>query len=270
MPEGDTILRTARTLARALAGKTVARVSSPLTEIAGAGLAGRQVEAVEAHGKHLLIRFDDGRALHTHMQMNGAWHLYRAGERWREPEPTARVAIEVEARAGDPPLVAVCFKAPTVRLLRDADRDEAIGRLGPDLLASTFDAREAITRLRALGAMQVGEAIVTQSAVAGIGNIYKSEVLFARRIDPFRAVASLDDDALLALLAEARRMMRRNVAAGSAPRRTIARGHHASPFAVYDRTGEPCFICGAPIRRTRQGALKRSTYYCPTCQDARD
>src|SRR4051812_26984552 len=175
MPEGDTILRAARTLNRAFAGKSIARASSPLPELANVDFAGLRIDAVEAHGKNLIVRFGDGRALHTHMRMNGAWHLYRAGERWRKPEHLARFVLEVDAVQGDPPLVAVCFSAPVVRLLRVPDADAKLTSLGPDVLAVDFDADEAIRRLRALGAMPLGEAIVHQNAVAGIGNIYKSE-----------------------------------------------------------------------------------------------
>src|SRR5689334_14693232 len=145
MPEGDTIFRAARTLARALTGKTIARVASPLGEITRAELAGRRVDAVEAHGKNLVVRFDDGRALLTHMRMNGSWHLYRAGERWRKPEHFARIALEVDAANGDPALVAVCFLAPVVRLVRDADTHPRIESLGPDLLGD-FDRAEALRR----------------------------------------------------------------------------------------------------------------------------
>jgi endonuclease-8 len=266
MPEGDTILRTARTLTRAISGKAIARVLSPIVDVARAELAGHRIDAVEAHGKNLIVRFDDGRALHTHMRMNGAWHLYRAGERWRKPEHMARVAIEVEAAAGDPALVAVCFNAPVVRMIRDAASDPSLSRLGPDLLKDDFDARVACQRLQSLGAMPIGEAIVTQSAIAGIGNIYKSEALFARRIDPWAPVSSIADDALLALIDEARRMMRRNAGSPSAMRTTRARHHHGARFAVYDRSGARCLVCGEAIRMRHQGSPPRSTYYCARCQ----
>ena len=269
MPEGDTIFRAARTLTRALAGKSIARASSSLPELANAKLSGHRVEAIEAHGKNLVVRFDDGRALHTHMRMNGAWHLYRAGEPWRKAEHLARIVLEVDAANGDPPLVAVCFSAPVVRLLRagELDTDVKLASLGPDVLAADFDAPEAIRRLRALGAMPLGEAIVHQNAIAGVGNVYKSEVLFARRLDPFAAVASFDDETLLALVNDARRMMLRNVANGGGMRTTMTSRHlHGSRFAVYDRSGQRCFVCGEIVRMRRQGSLNRSTYYCARCQ----
>jgi endonuclease-8 len=272
MPEGDTILRAARRLARVLAGKRVAHFASPLAGLADAGIAGRRVDAVAAIGKNLIIHFDDGRALHTHMRMNGAWHLYRPGERWQKPAFAARVVIEVEARdAGadaDAAFVAVCFDAPVVRLLaheiEGAPADRELTRLGPDVLRDDFDAPEALRRLRALGPRPIGEALLVQSALAGIGNIYKSESLFAQRIDPFAPVSALDDAALAGVVAEARRMMLRNVAPAARTRTTTrALGPR---YAVYRRAGLPCPACGGLIAMRRQGEARRSTYYCPRCQ----
>ena len=285
MPEGDTILRAARTLSLALAGKTVARVASPLPAIADAGLVGRRVDAVTAHGKNLLVRFDDGRTLHTHMRMTGSWHLYRPGEPWRKSAQGARVVLEVMPRDGasqasappsrggktdaDGGFVAVCFSAPVVRLLAADLGDVELGRLGPDILAPTFDEAEAHARLRALGACPIGEALLVQSAVAGIGNIYKSESLFAQRLDPWAPVARLEDAALAAVVAEARRLMQRNVVPGQRMRTTTT-SHVGGPrYAVYGRSGLPCTTCGARIAMRRQGTALRSTYYCPTCQAPR-
>lgn len=266
MPEGDTLFRSARTLSRALAGRTITRVLSPLEAIARAELVGRRVERVEAHGKNLVMHFDDGRALHSHMMMNGSWHLYRAGERWRKPEHMARVAFEVAATADDIARVAVCFLAPVVRLIGDADLDPKLESLGPDILSPSFDREEAIRRLHALGSMPTGVAIVHQGALAGIGNIYKSESLFACKVDPFAPIASLDHDRLAALIDRARRMMHRNTGRGGAMRVTTMRHFHGSPFAVYERSGAPCFTCGTTIRMKRQGTQHRSTYFCPQCQ----
>jgi endonuclease-8 len=269
MPEGDTLLRTARTLARALVGKRIVRFVSPLAALARAALEGRHVVTSEARGKNLILTFDDGRALHSHMRMTGSWHLYRPGERWQRPPYVARAEIEVEATGGDPALIAVCFDAPVVRLLRagEVDIDERIQALGPDILKDDFDEAEAVRRLRARAGVPLGEAIVDQRAVAGIGNIYKSETLFACGLDPFAPVSAFDDEALVKVVREARRLMRKNLAPGEG-RVTfdIARG---GIFAVYDRSGQTCFRCGTKIAMKRQGELHRSTYYCSGCQAPR-
>ncbi len=269
MPEGDTIHRSATRLSRALAGKRVTRFVSGVSGVGGgaAALGGRALVSVEARGKHLAMRFDDGHVLLTHMRMTGSWHIYRPGERWWLPEHTARVVIEVEASKGDEALVAVCFAAPVVRLVRAAEAERDLARLGPDVVAEAFAPDDAVTGLRALGGERaIGEALLEQRALAGIGNVYKSEVLFAEKISPFSRIADLDDATLTALVARARVLMRRNLA--SAERRTTTSGLASSRYAVYGRSKRPCPRCGAPIVRVVQGRDARSTYYCPRCQPA--
>jgi endonuclease-8 len=265
MPEGDTILRAARTMHRALAGRRVVAARAPMLPRAGEALAGRTVAGVSARGKNLLVHFDDGGTLRTHMRMTGSWHLYRPGERWRKPGAQARVVLETEA------WVAVCFAAPVVELLRagEAERHEALGALGPDILAETFDYAEAVRRLRALGETPLGEAVLAQRAVAGIGNIYKSETLFLTREDPFAPVGALDEKRLARILQRARELMR--AALGPAPRSTrptLSRSSGERTW-VYRREGRPCRRCGTEIRMRRQGVDRRSTYYCPKCQGPR-
>jgi endonuclease-8 len=261
MPEGDTIFRAARTLAKVLTGKTLTAVESPLAGIAEAGLAGRRVERVEARGKNLLVAFDDGRVLHTHMRMTGAWHVYRPGERWQRPRRQARVVLGTED------FVTVCFDAPVVRLLTAAElsRDARLTGLGPDLLAPDFDRTGARTRLRELGNLAIGEAVMRQSAVAGIGNVYKSETLFLCRIDPFAPVAALSDRALDQLLEKARSLMQANLGGGTRGTRPSLTRERTW---VYGRSGRPCRRCQTPIRMRRQGTEGRSTYWCPECQTA--
>ena len=263
MPEGDTIAQSARTLAGVLVGRTVTRFSSRVPGIEARaealGIVGGQIAAVEARGKHLLIRFSGGAVLRTHMRMTGSWHLYRQGTRWRKPAAFARVVLE----AGD--VLAVCFSAPEVELLTEpqSQSSTALGRLGPDLLAPTFDEDAALARLRAAGDREIADALLDQSIVAGIGNVYKSEVAFMERISPFARVAALDDDTLRRVLRTARRELQRNV--GGDERRTTPNGHpHA--LWVYGRAGQPCARCGTPIRRVAQGPHARSTSWCPTCQ----
>jgi endonuclease-8 len=219
------------------------------------------VERVEARGKHLIVRFDDGRALLTHMQMKGSWHVYRPGERWQRAPSAARAVVETDD------WVAVCFGAPLVDLLteRGLERHRRVEGLGPDVLAEGFDAREALARLRARGDREVGDALLVQRALAGIGNVYKSEALFLRGIDPFARVGDLGDDALLHLVEEARSLMRRNLGGGP---RTTRRALGGARVWVYRRSGRPCYRCGTAIRRRLQGLAARSTYWCPRCQPA--
>ena len=265
MPEGDTIATSASTLAGVLVGRVVNGFRSvvPGVEIRAARLnvVGSQVTAVEARGKHLLIHFSSGGVLRTHPRMTGSWHLYRIGSRWRKPAHLARVILEARD------VVAVCFSAPEVELLSE-DRLSAhngLQRLGPDLLSPAFDEAEALARFRAADGQQIADALLDQSIAAGIGNVYKSEILFLERVSPFDAVASLDDDTLRRLLRTARRVMRQNVGTG---RRRTTPGSRASALWVYDRAGRPCARCGTPIRRAFQGPHARSTYWCPTCQQA--
>ena len=258
MPEGDTILRTARRLGAAMIGKEV-RAATSTVGIDASTLVGRRVSAVEAHGKNLLIRFDDGRTLHSHMQMNGAWHIARPGERWQKPAFRARISLDV----GD--YVAICFDAPVVRLLRRGgeQRDDRLRKLGPDLLAEGFTPELVRHRLRALGDKPIGEALLVQSAIAGIGNIYKSETLFECRINPFVLVSALDDVTLDAIVVRAVKLMSRSLGAGA---RNVVPRVKGGRYWVYRRSGEPCRRCGHVVKMKRQGATARSTYWCPRCQ----
>ena len=259
MPEGDTILRAARALDRSLAGKRITAFQSPVPRLARAGLAGRRVDSVEARGKNLLVRFDDGRTLRSHMRMTGSWHLYRPGERWRKPARLARAVLETEDS------VAVCFSAPVVEILtaHEVERHEPLARLGPDVLAADFDATEAVRRLASLPATPIGEALLDQSAIAGIGNIWKSETLFLCGADPFAPVGKFAETELARIVAKARALMSASVSGPSL--RLSGRGARR----VYRRSGEACRRCGTAIRMRRQGAAARSTYWCPGCQPRR-
>lgn len=261
MPEGDTILRAARTLARALQGRTIVAARSPLPALADSQLAGRKIDRIEARGKNLLFHFDDGRILHSHMRMTGSWHLYRPGERWRKPERFARLALETDA------FVAVCFHAPVIELLsaRSAVRHPSLSRLGADILAETFDAAAAAAAIRSSGSIAIGEALLRQGAVAGIGNIYKSESLFAAKVHPFLPVSALPPAEIERILLLARRLMQASLdpAASAGTRPGAARGSR-----VYRRAGKPCVTCGTRILMRRQGDAGRSTYWCPRCQRA--
>ncbi len=265
MPEGDTIFRAARSLARALEGKEIVRWRSPLPALSDAALAGRRVVRVESRGKHLLMLFDDGRTLHSHMQMTGSWHIYRPGERWRKPERQARAVLETAD------FVAVCFNAPVMELLSPGgvERHRGLPRLGPDILAADFDLGAARTRLRAIPDAPLGEALLAQSALAGIGNIYKSEALFAARTSPFVVIGRMSDAEIDLVVSTALRMMSANVAPGATIRATREGAHGGPRYAVYRRSGLPCVSCGTRILMRRQGTSGRSTYWCPSCQPAR-
>jgi endonuclease VIII len=270
VPEGDTIWRTAGRLHEHLAGRVVTRFTSTLARVAAearryrvaprAGRGGARIFAVEARGKHLLIRFatDPAVALHTHMGMTGSWHLYRPGSRWRKPEHLARVVIDTAD------VVAVCFTAPTVRWLREGEEAalEVLAGLGPDVLSPTFDAAEALRRLRARPRLSIAAALLDQRALSGIGNIYRSEALYLSAVDPFTPVESLEDESLDRVVERARRLMRRNL---DATVRVTAAGGGGRTW-VYRRAGRPCRRCGTPIRMQRHGQPPRSVYWCPRCQ----
>jgi len=260
VPEGDTIHRAADTLRRAIGGQRVRGFSSTLPALAHVELTGATVEAVEARGKHLLVRFDDGRTLHTHMRMTGSWHIYRPGERWRVGAHRARAVIETE------PWVAVCFDAPLCELVRAGVTPALVAQLGPDLLDPGADLDEAVRRMRARADLPLGVAVMRQRLVSGIGNVYKSETLFIRRADPFAPVAVHDDAALRAILEEAQRLLRLNLTRSARRTRHRLRGERVW---VYGRSGKPCLRCGATVRMRRQGDEARSTYYCPRCQSSR-
>lgn len=272
MPEGDTIHRSARTLDRALTGAVVTRAhgrASALPAVSTERLVGQRVEAVEARGKHLLIWFaPDGLALHTHLAMSGSWHLYRPGQRWARPSPQSSVVLEV------PTWTAVCFSAAVCELLtaRQVDRHRVLSRLGPDALDDATDLAEARRRLDARGDWTVAEALVDQRVLAGVGNVYKCEVLFLRRVHPWARVAALASHERDALLATAERLLKANVAPG-AVRRTTTGPPGTVPAGqqlfVYGRARQPCRRCHAAIRVARQGRQARVTYWCPGCQAPR-
>lgn len=282
MPEGDTLYRLAARLRPALVGKPVVELLLPRTELGAVDrLVGRTVVSVEAKGKNLLIGFDDGSALHTHLRMLGSWRLAR------DPDAPIRGMGWVVAVLRVPGATAVCFRAPVVRLLRPGAVaiDPRLGSIGPDLLDPALDRDEVMRRLRARDAAPIGVAILDQAVMAGLGNVYKSELLFIRGLDPFAPVAAYGDDELRALVDLAVELMIRNVeerpdrtppAAGAPPRlgrgirttRTAGLGG-VGPVHVYGRSGRRCFTCGTVVRMARQGPQRRSTYYCPRCQPDR-
>jgi endonuclease-8 len=269
VPEGDTLFRTAAGLRPHLLGRRVTAATShgPGSVPQVARIVGAEVTAVEALGKNLLIRLDNGLEIRTHLRMNGSWHRYRPGERWRRPAARARLVIEV------PGAVAVCFDAPVVELLeqRAEGLHPSLGALGPDLLAPSFEAEEALRRLDdpSRAATTIGEALLDQRVMAGIGNAYRSEILWIERVSPFTPVADVDPDARGRLVATARRLLLANALRGPGPARTTTAGDRRAPgpLYAYRRTGRPCRRCATPIASARLGReLPRSVYWCPTCQ----
>jgi endonuclease-8 len=265
MPEGDTIFRTATVLREALVGERItaarAQARPGLRRVPDLSrLVGAEVTSVESLGKHLLISFGNGLMLRSHMRMTGSWHRYRRNEPWRRPARYASAVLETER------LVAVAFDAPVIELLTDADRRRSrpLNQLGPDLLGTDFDMDEALGRLRQRDAEELGNALLDQRAVAGIGNVVKSETAFIERLDPWAPVSAIPDDDLRRALSTARRLLKANTGGGA--RVTTGNPRRGQQLWVYGRTGRPCRRCGTPVRSARQGELARTTYWCTRCQ----
>lgn len=259
MPEGDTIHRSAAAIRTALVGKPTVRFDAPRL-IGPRPAVGRVVEWVESHGKHLEIGWDDGLILHTHMRMTGSWHLYRAGEHWRKSVHQMRVEIVVAD------WVAVCFNAPVVETFREFDRNRhpGLGRLGPDLCKADADLTEAADRL--LGYVdpseRVGEVLLDQHVACGVGNVYRSEVLWACGMYPFAAVSTLDREDCTTLIATAAQQLRANLHRSA----RITAPNVVGGLAVYGRNGQRCARCGDTIQVVRTGEHARLLYWCPGCQ----
>jgi len=272
MPEGDTIFRAARTLHRLLAGKTVTRFESVFPALnridEDAPIAGRTIESVFARGKHLLIAFSGDLVLRTHMRMNGSWHVYPTGARWKRPARDMRVLVSTSD------VVAVGFNVPVAEFMkaRDVTRHEALRSLGPDPLGERFDRSEALRRIRERDHDPIEDALINQRVVSGIGNVFKSEILFLAGVNPFRRSASLDDPTLERILEVAVDQLKANVMTPaqtltpSFGRRTTRSLDPREKLWVYGRGGRPCRRCGAPIQSRAAGPDARLTYWCPQCQ----
>ena len=283
MPEGDTIYRAARTLHRVLAGKTVTRFESVFPAVTRVAddhpIIGRAIESVESRGKHILMVFSESLVLHTHMRMNGSWHIYPAGARWQRPARDMRVLV------GTADAVAVGFNVPIVELLtpRQLAQHVQLRALGPDLLADadasrggeTFDRAEVIRRLRTHDRDAIGDALLNQRIVAGIGNVLKSEILFVAGIDPFTPVGRLTDADVDRIVDVARELLAANVMNRAQTRhpgtgrRTTQSMDPDAKLWVYSRGGKACRRCGATIRSKKTGLDARLTYWCPACQGER-
>jgi endonuclease-8 len=272
MPEGDTIFRAARTLNRALTGSVVTRFASTFPALDRIDhdrpIAGRTIESVTSRGKHLLMAFSGDLVLRTHMRMHGSWHLYRPGERWQRPAHDMRLVIDTER------FVAVGFKVPVAEWLtaRDLERHTELQALGPDLLSSAFSEIDVLARIRMHPREAIADVLLNQRVVAGVGNVFKSEILFVTRVDPFHLVGALADAQLLTIVETARTLLSANVLSRSQTlspaigRRTTRSLDPSAKLWVYGRGGRPCRACGTPISSTKTGVDARLTYWCPTCQ----
>ncbi len=257
MPEGDTIHRAANRLRPALAGHQLTRFEAARL-VGDRPAVGEHIDAVEARGKNLLVHFDGGLTLRTHMKMTGSWHLYREGERWQKGAHLARAVV-----GADSGWVAVCFQAPVVETYhRAADEPVALRSLGPDLTGSDPDIAAAVARAATVidaDQVEVADVLLDQRVAAGIGNVYKSEVLFLHGVDPFTPLADVPPDLLTRLFTTAHELLVANL---DRSHRVTYRGG----VAVYGRRGQPCLRCGTVVQMRRQGPMARSTYWCPTCQ----
>ena len=265
MPEGDTIYRAAKSLRPALEGRQIVAAKGWKRFVDSTQLRGDTVKTVEARGKHLLFHLQSGNTIHSHMGMTGSWHIYEQNQPWQKPPQQAALTLETDRNYS-----VVCFTPKLLELLSATDlrRHRWLARLAPDLLDPNFghvDTDEILRRFHIHRSTPIGEAIMNQSVICGVGNVYKSEVLFLLGLNPFAAVKEFDADTLKSLVTESRRLMRRNLDGRSRQTKFGMNGRPGKKW-VYGRSGDGCLKCGATIQMRRQGDLGRSTYYCVECQ----
>jgi endonuclease-8 len=259
MPEGDTIHAAARRVGAALVGRPIESIETPQRRHAldrwPERLAGRAVRAVDAHGKHLFLRFEGDLTLHSHLRMSGWWGVFRRGERWRRSPRRAWLVIRTREHE------VVQFGGPVLELMTEGRTrfDQRLAVLGPDVLAGELDERAALRNLRDDDQSRgLGDALLDQRNVAGIGNVWKAESCFATGLDPWRRLRDVSDDELLHVIRAARSLMQESVAG----RRFLPKER----AKVFERAGLPCRRCGALVRSRGQGDDNRTTYWCPGCQ----
>lgn len=275
MPEGDTLFRTARSLQRALAGKVITAFRSTyptLTRVHDdTPLTGQTVESVESRGKWLLIHFSGGHTLATHLLMNGSWHLYRPGQRWQKHPSNARIVIE------NSEYHAIGFNVPVAEMHTPQTlvRNRRIPQPDNDLLNPEFDADAALERMRSQPDEELGNVLLHQRVLAGVGNVFKSEVCFVTGMHPFRTMRTLTREQVAHVIEVARRQLGANVMEDSPDQIVTYRGtgrrttNESDPTAslwVYGRSSQPCRKCETPIRKRLQGFDARVTFWCPSCQ----
>lgn len=257
MPEGDTIHHAANRIRAVLEGRVPEEILTPHPRHRAdrwpQRLQGRSVRAVDAHGKHLFLRFEGDLTLHSHLRMTGLWGVYRQGQRWRRAPRRAWLVL----RSGEWDVVE--FDGPLLELTSESRirSDPRLATLGQDVLGESFEMERFLHRLRANDpARLIGDVLLDQRTVAGIGNLWKSELCFAAGLDPWRALATVQDEEAVGLVGLARRLMRESARDGFSVR----------PRAVYRRAGLPCTRCGSIICQRGQGEDNRLTFWCPGCQ----
>jgi endonuclease-8 len=259
VPEGDTVWLVAQRLHDALAGRILTTADLRVPALSTTDLTGREVLEVVPRGKHLLTRIEGGLTLHTHLRMDGMWHLYRPGVRW-----AGGPDHEIRAVLANADWTALGYRLPVVELVETTRESDVVGHLGPDLLDPAFDRDEALRRLRSDPDREIGQALLDQRNLAGIGNLYKAETLFLRRISPWSPVGEVAD--LEALVDTARRLLEANKA--HAAQRTTGDERRGHEHWVFERTRRPCRRCGTPVTAALQGTAphERLTYWCTSCQ----
>jgi endonuclease-8 len=266
-------------LGRALTGKPITGFRSTyplLTRFKDdTPLVGQFVESVESRGKWLLIHFSGGGTLATHLLMHGSWHIYRPGERWQQPRANMRIVIE------NSDYVVVGFRVPVARMHTALSlvRDAKIPRPALDVLSPEFDAEAATRRVMEHPEEEIADVLLHQEVLAGVGNVFKSEICFATAINPFCKVSALSPEQAAGLIAAAQELVAANVLEdsgdtivtyGGRKRRTTHESDPGVSLWVYGRKGEACRRCGEPIRRRIQGPDARVTFWCPRCQPMPD
>ncbi|HZC71396.1 MAG TPA: DNA-formamidopyrimidine glycosylase family protein [Jatrophihabitans sp.] len=260
MPEGDTVWLTAHRLHQALSGRVLTTCDFRVPALATVDLRGRSVTEVLPRGKHILARLDDDRTVHSHLKMDGSWYISRARGRLPRRHPAHLIRVLL----GNAEWLATGYRIHDLRVVARADEAMLVGHLGPDLLGPDWDAARAVDNLRRVPDLAIGEALLDQRNLAGIGNLYKSEVLFVERVHPWRPVADIAE--LHRLVSTAHRLMRAN--RDHPEQSTTGFTRRGQAHWVYERTGEACLRCRTRIESAEQGTPPRTriSYWCPSCQ----
>lgn len=257
MPEGDNVHYAARSLNDALAGQVLTGCDVRVPAYATVDLSGQAVDEVVARGKHLLMRVGE-LTVHSHLKMEGAWHVYRPDEKWRRPAWQARIILRTADR------VAVGFELGLLEVIPRTEEEAVVGHLGPDLLGPDWDAAEALNRMLADPERPIGLALLDQRVMAGLGNVYRAEVCFLRGVLPTRPAGEVNNPEKMVDLAH--RLINAN---RDRTTRTTTGRLRGDTYWVYGRGGKPCLRCGTMVLRGELGESQlanRSTYYCPVCQ----
>jgi len=263
VPEGDTVYRLVKSLRPGLVGSVLTGCSVRVPKYAEVDLTGERIDSIDSVGKHILMRVGPA-LIHSHLKMEGAWHSYKRGERWRRPAHEARIVLDTVDRQ------AVGFALGILEILPISEEDAAVGYLGPDLLGPSWDADEVQRRMETEGDRAIGLVLLDQRIMAGLGNVYRSEICFLKGVLPTTPTSGSGE------LASWIDMSRRTIVANRDRPERVFTGdtRKGRQKWVYGRSGKPCRRCGTPIRREwlgdppvpGQGAQDRVVYWCPNCQ----